>query len=90
MVGQFVAEGIVLGVSLRIGWLGRFKAHVVPAEILKAAADLAAEALGPHGWTRGALAGQQAGGERRQKAWVRFSSSYAPLLADHPAAEATN
>ena len=58
------------------GRLGRFKAHVVPAEVLEAGAALA-EALRAHGRTSGALAGEKAGREGGER--LGFAAIGVPL-----------
>src|SRR5678815_2390633 len=59
------AERVVRFVGLAIGRLGRFEAHIVPAEVFQARATLA-ETLGPHGRASCTLAGQEPGGQRRK------------------------
>ena len=88
MLDDVLAECIMIVVARRFGRLGRLEAHVVPAEILEAVADLA-EALRAHGRTSGALAGEQTGGKRGER-FGFGGHRYAPLLADDAAAEAAD
>src|SRR4051794_32340426 len=48
MLDNIVAESVMVAVASDFGGLGRFEAHVVPAEILEALAAHLAETLGPH------------------------------------------
>src|SRR4249919_2019727 len=87
---QFFAECVMLFVAGCFGGLGRLKAHVVPTEVLKAAAGLGAKALGPHGRSGSTLAGQQSGREGGERLGFTVHGGTRPLLADHPAAEAAD
>lgn len=62
MFDDVVTERIVIYVAVHLDGLRRFEPHIVPAEVLKAIADLA-EALRPHGRASGALASEKAGGK---------------------------
>ncbi len=66
LLADLLAERVVLAIARHGGRLLRFEAHVVPAEILEPAADLA-EALRPHGGPGGALAGEKTGREGRER-----------------------
>ena len=59
MLDDIVAECIMFIIARGIGRLGRFKAHVVPAEVFEAVADLA-EALRTHRGPSGTLACKEA------------------------------
>ena len=88
MVNDIVAERVMIFVTRDFDCLGRFKAHVVPAEIFKAAADLA-ETLGTHRGTRRTLAGEKTGGKRGER--LGFSGHHQPpLLTDDAATEAAD
>ena len=71
MLKDRLAEGVMFLVTGRFRRLRRLEAHVVPAEILEIAADLA-EALGPHRRFGGTLAGEQAGGEGCERLGFRL------------------
>jgi hypothetical protein len=60
MLGDRFAERVVILITGNRRRLRRFEAHVVPAEILKSATNLA-ETLGPHGGTRSTLTGKETG-----------------------------
>src|SRR4029450_1201891 len=66
MLDDVVTESVMIYIAFGFSRLGRLKAHVVPAEILEATAPLA-EALGPHGRARGALAGEKTGGQGSER-----------------------
>src|SRR5206468_2213972 len=68
-------------------WLGRLETHVVPAEILKIAADLL-KPLRAHGRAGCALAGEEAGREGGDR--LGFVHCAGSLLADDAATEATD
>ena len=59
MLFDRLTERIMFGVARSFGGLRRLESHVVPAEILEIAADLA-ETLGTHGRASTTLAGEQA------------------------------
>ena len=60
MLDDILAERIMFLIAGSLGRLGRLETHVVPAEVLKAVADLA-KTLRTHGWARGTLAGEKSG-----------------------------
>jgi hypothetical protein len=73
---QIFAERVMSLVAWRDGGLGRLEPHVVPAEILEIAADLA-EALRPHRRAGSALARQKSGRERSERlGFVHFAAPY--------------
>src|SRR6476646_5955388 len=84
MLDDILAECVMIVVTLGFRSLGRLKAHVVPAEVLEAVADLA-EALRPHGRASSTLAGKKSGGKRSER--LGFGHLHAPLLTDDAAAE---
>ena len=89
MLDDIVAERVVVASRGSFGRLGRFEAHVVPAEILEIAAAHLAEALRA-AWPGGPRpCGREGRRRERRKAWVRWPPC-APLLADDAAAEATD
>src|SRR5262245_19756547 len=89
LVLELLAKGVMLFVARSDVRLRRIEAHVVPAEILEIASRSAhlTETLRFHRGASGAFPSEKAGGERRER--LGFSGHRcAPLLADHPAAEA--
>ena len=87
MVDDVLAERIMRIVACDFGRLGRFEAHVVPAQILEVARDLA-KTLRPHGRAGGALAREKSGRERGDRlGLVHFVGS---LLTDDATAEAAD
>ena len=75
MLDDVLSERVVSLVARRNGRLGRFEAHVVPAEILEVARNLA-EALRPHGRAGGTLAGEKSGRKRGER--LGFSGHLSP------------
>jgi len=59
MLHHVITEGVVRLVAMHDSHFRRFEAHVVPAQVLEIAADLA-EALRAHGGTSSTLAGEKA------------------------------
>src|SRR6476620_6010174 len=86
MLDDILAERIMAGIAGDIGRLGRFKAHVVPAEVLKTTGTLT-ESLRPHGRASGALARKKTRRKRGER--LGFACHlHAPLLTDDAAAKA--
>src|SRR5207237_1160314 len=86
VLGYVLAEAVVGFISGSDRRLGRFEPHVVPAEILELAADLA-EALRAHRRAGGAFAGEKSGRERSERLGFHRVGS---LLTDDAAAEAAD